>query len=313
MYMKLTSGMTKTALLIGMFCMFFPQTVLSGQQKQFKELDTLLSLFKIPHELDFNSMIEASQTWRRKPGQERWQLPDIKVDTGTHNQAVALIRTMGWIDEVRPARQEYDYVLLLGATVPRMQKRLEHVVRLWQKGIRYKRLVFLVSQRPLIPEIDLVNQLIANTSGHLAEPQSRPITETEGAVMVFQSTHMMPDMRSTPVTFVDSPRHWNQTYWQRANTRDTLKSWMAKNPAPGSTLVISDQPNGRYQEEVVRQELPETFLIELAAPGADPNTRLAIYLDALALWLHNLQKRMGYLQPAPVKSDAEVPLQPTRH
>lgn len=313
MILKLMPGTMKTAVLIGMLCMFFSQTVLSEQQQQFKELDTLLNLFNIPHEFEFNSMVDATQTWRRTPGQERWQLPDIKTDSATRDQAIALIREMGLMDEASPASKEYDYVLLLGATVPRMQRRLEHVVKLWQEGIRYKRLVFLVSQRPLDTEIDQVNQLIGNTSGHLAKPQSRPITETEGAIMLFQFTPMMPEMRSIPVTFVDSPRHWNQTYWQRPNTRDTLKSWMAKNPAPGKTLVISDQPNGRYQEEVVRQELPETFFVDLAAPAADSETRLAIYLDALALWMHNLQKRVGHCQPVPGKPDAKMPLQPTWH
>lgn len=305
----------KLALFTWMLSMFFSYSAFSDQQKLTNDLDSLMSILGIPHHSDFNSMTSASQVWRRSPAQERWQLPDIKIDPPTHTKAMKQLRLMGLVDEAKPIGKEFDYVILLGATVPRMQRRLEYLANLWQDGVRYKRLIFLVGQRPLDAKIDQVDQLIANTSGHLATPGSKPITETEGAVMLFQSTHLMPEMRAVPVNFVDSPRHWNETYWQRPNTRDTLQSWLRYNPRPGSVLVMSDQPHGLYQSEVVRQELPESFTIELAAQAADRDTRMVIYLDALALWLHNLQQAPQHPQPANPSATApsKITIPPTRH
>ena len=293
--------------------MFLPDTVLANQQMLVSKLDALLNTLEVPHKKDFDSIVAATQRWRRAPGQERWELPDIPVDNVRQQQAIAQLRDIGLIDEAIPARKEFDYVLLLGATVPRMQRRLEQLVRLWQKGVRYKKLFFLAGQRPLDTVVDNVDELIARTSGHLARPDSRPRTETEGAIMLFQSTSMMPDMKARPVSFIDSPRHWNQTSWQRPNTRDSVKSWLARKVEPGSVLVISDQPHALYQLEVVRQELSEEFSLDLTAQAADTNTRLVIYLDALALWLHNMKERLDQSRPVPAKEQSGLTVTPTRH
>ena len=312
MQLRLWSGNIKVVLFIGMLNMFISIEVLSDRQELVKQLDSLLTTLRIPHKSDFSSMIDASQTWRRAPGQERWQLPDIKIDSASEVKAINLLREIGLIDELIPSRKKFDYVLLLGATIPRMQQRLEHLARLWQSGVRYKQLVFLTGQRPLTPEIDKVDELIANTSGHLATKDSSPATESEAAVMLFQSTPLMPDMRAVPVIFMESPRQWLQTYWQRPNTRDTLKTWLRKNPEAGSVLVMSEQPSAYYQQEVVRQELPETFSVDIAARAAAPKTRLAILLDALALWLHNMQNATLSLPPDMQNPSAET-IPPTRH
>ena len=312
MRLRIDTKKIKAVLFIGMLNMFLSLEVLADRQELVKQLDNLLDTFNIPHKSDFSSMIDATQRWRRTPGQERWQLPDININDQTKAKVTALLKSIGVIDELKPSQQEFDYVLLLGATIPRMQKRLEHLARLWQSGVRYKQLVFLTGQRPLTPEIDKVDELIARTSGHLATKDSRPATESEAAVMLFQSTPLMPEMRARPVIFIDSPRHWSQTYWQRPNTRDTLKTWLRQNPETGSVLVMSEQPSAHYQQEVVRQELPETFNVQIAAQAAAEETRLAILLDALALWLHNLQKTMTDFHTA-TESPSAIPVSPTRH
>lgn len=312
MQLRLNVKNIKAVLFTGMLNMFLSTEILADRQELVKQLDSLLTTLRVSHTSDLSSMIDATQRWRRVPGQERWQLPDIEIDSTSAEKAISQLRAIGLIDELKPPRKEFDYVLLLGATVPRMQKRLEHLARLWQSGVRYKQLIFLTGQRPLTPEIDKIDQLISSTSGHLAARDSKPATESEAAIMLFQSTPLMPEMRSLPVVFVDSPRFWNQTYWQRPNTRDTLKTWLRRNPESGPVLVISEQPSAHYQQEVVRQELPETFEVDIAAPAAASETRLAILLDALALWLHNVQNAMTRLHPV-IQSPSAEAIPPTRH
>ncbi len=117
-----------------------------------------------------------------------------------------------------------------------------------------------------------------------------PLTETEGAVRLYESYDLPKDIQQLPVEFIDTPATWNGEYWRRANTRDTLKAWLNQSPENGKTLVVSDQPNSLYQLEVVRQELPTTFSIEMTADKASDEIPVALYLDTMALWLHNLNK-----------------------
>ena len=266
-------------------------------------LSSLLDELDVPHSMDLNSIINASQRWRRKPDQERWEMPDIKLDFQKQQKVMAHLHKIGLVDELKPASQHFEYALLLGATVPRMEIRLNQLVKLWHEGVRFNQIVFLVGQRPLTAGIDQVDSLIDRVIGknapEKARKNARPQTETEGARLVFTMTRMPDEMRRLPVIYIDTPRYWQDTYWQRANTRDTLERWLQEykapngKPAGGKALVVSDQPHALYQHEVVRQALPETFTTEITGGAAGSETRTVIFLDALALWLHNLQKRVS--------------------
>lgn len=260
-------------------------------------LASLMGEMEIPHQNSLQSLIKTSQQWRRQPGQERWEMQDIVLPEEKEKAVMGCLEQLSLIKELTPERTHFEYALLLGATVPRMERRMNHLAQLWEQGVRFNKLIFLVGQRPLVDAIDKTDSLIAKNigkqaTGHKAEV-ARPLTETEGARLVYESINMPASMKHVEVDFIDSPRNWEGDHWQRANTRDTLKRWMLDRPEPGATLVISDQPHALYQLEVVRQELPDAFLTEVAAQQADKDARLILCLDALALWLHNLQSRLG--------------------
>lgn len=253
-------------------------------------LDSLLNELDITHTSNLESMINASQIWRRKPGQERWELPELDIQENKERRIFELLKNLGLITPIIPARKHYDYVLLLGATVPSMKRRLDYLANLWNQGVSFKHLIYLVGQRPLSPKIDHLELFVTlPDSQHSKKLDPYPFTETEAAKMLHQLAPLPAAMKAQPAEFIDTPRNWRNGYWHRPNTRDTLKYWKKNSPSPGSTLVISDQPHGNYQKEIVRQELPEGFSVDLAAGPADSATTLPIYLDALALWLHNMQ------------------------
>ena len=261
-------------------------------------MSELLDKLNVPHAMNLESITEASQRWRRKPGQERWEMPDIKLDFKQQERIMELLRKLELVSELRPKSKQFEYALLLGATVPRMENRLQQLIKLWVDGVRFNEIIFLVGQRPLTPGIDQVDTLVTRVLGKDATDEARknarPMTETEAAHLVYQVADMPEDMRKVPIHYVDTPRLWQDDHWRRANTRDTLKKWMEqKNNEPSKTLVVSDQPHSLYQQEVVRQELPPAFHIEVTGQEAGVDTRIAVYLDALALWLHNLEQRLA--------------------
>ncbi len=263
-------------------------------------LDELLTELRISHAPTLASMIDTTQVWRRKPGQERWELPGLDISTDKRYRVLDLLEKLGLISPIGPLTRQYDYALLLGATAPGMKRRLDLLTDWWRQGVRFKRLIFLVGQRPLTPGADYLDILTKKPGKKTPDP--RPFTETEAAIMLHQLVPMPEAMRALPVEFIDTPRNWRNGFWHRPNTRETLKHWVKSGPLPGTALVISEQPHGIYQKEVVRQELPG-FDIDLAAGPADPATNLPIYLDALALWLYNLKPFIpGAEQPAPSKT-----------
>lgn len=250
-------------------------------------LDMLLTELSIPHDSTLESIISTSQIWRRTPGQERWELPELNISKDQKDRAFELLEKLGLITSAEPSNKQYDYALLLGATVPRMKRRLYYLAYWWDQGVRFRCLIFLVGQRPLYPGFDDLDILASKAANKSLDPY--PFTETEAAIMLHQLAPMPEAMRAVPVEFVDTPRNWRDGFWHRANTRDTIKYWVKAEPLPGTALIISDQPHGAYQKEVARQELPTGFSVDLAAGPADPETTLPVYLDALALWLHNLK------------------------
>lgn len=261
------------------------------------DLAALMDEVGIPHSYSLESLISASQQWRRQPGQERWEMQDLPLSADQHETIMDHLKTLDLVQELLPSSTNYEYSLILGATVPGMERRLNHLSRLWQEGVRFNKIIFLVGQRPLKEGIDNIDNLVTSGIGRQAQGKSadaaRPITETEGAVQLFATMKLPEEMKKLPVEFIDSPRVWKQRHWHRANTRDTLIQWLKASPAPGKTLVISDQPHAHYQLEVVKQELPEAFQPEVTAQTADEQTRIILYLDALALWLHNLRLRVN--------------------
>ncbi|WP_263080605.1 hypothetical protein [Endozoicomonas sp. Mp262] len=257
----------------------------------YSELDQLLTLLEVPHQQNLESMISATQKWRRKPNQERWEMSDIHLSNATEKKVISHLARMGILDELRPRQKHYDYALVLGATVPRMQRRLEQVILLSNRGFQFNQIIFLVGERPLTPEVDQVEELMKKAVGSSTQESARPLTETEAARMLWLTISLpLAIKNSISAVFVNTPRKWVITHWERPNTRDTLKQWIQSAPQPGTALVISDQPHALYQLEVVKQELPEGFHVEVAAKSANPEANLALYLDALALWLNNMQK-----------------------
>lgn len=119
-----------------------------GTILKLSDLATLMDEAGIPHSYSLESLISASQQWRRQPGQERWEMQDLPLTPNQHKAVMDHLKTLNLVQELLPSSSNYEYSLVLGATVPGMERRLNHLARLWQEGIRFNKIVFLVGQRP---------------------------------------------------------------------------------------------------------------------------------------------------------------------
>lgn len=170
-----------------------------------------------------------------------------------------------------PVCNRYDKALILGTTVPLMQKRLNYLKDLWNQGIRFSEIVWLTGERPLDPQMD----------GH----SEHYTNETEAAKWIWKDSDLPQEMHQIPTVFISVPMKGNL----RPNTEDTIIAWLNTKPKPCTALFISDQPFNGYQFAVVKTSLPDAIPFDLAGPGVNPQSHpsaAAITLDTIARWMY---------------------------
>ena len=268
----------------------------ASPEPDLKIVSDLLHILNISHDNSPDSIIAtANKSWGRKPGIERWELPEPKVNSDERNKIISNLKILGIKDAIEPSKKHYRYVLILGATVPRMQKRLAHFVALWEQGLRTDEIVFLTGQRPLIPEIDkmeeLANAWLKQAPAGIGYGDVIPQHEAEAAKLLFLLADLPEEIRKVKTTFIDSPRFLKNGRWERPFTAMNADHWLQRKPEPGNVLAFSNQPHALYQYEALRVYIPAEYELEITAVAARDDAPLAEYLDALSLWINKYAQR----------------------
>lgn len=235
----------------------------------------LLDMMEVEHEGTLASIVaETQKQWIRPAGKERWQVDgDFSADTKA--EIFPLASKLGFIEELKPAAKKYDYCLVLGATVGRMEKRINYLVKMWKDGVRFNQIVFFTGARPLDPAVDRLTAVCK--------------TETEAAHFLWDHAELPEGIRKMPVAFVDVPMISTTEGFRRPATGDTVSAWLAVNPLPGTCVAISNQPYCLYQGAVLQTHLPEEFTCEVVGEGANLDCLNGrVLLDTIARWLYQL-------------------------
>lgn len=217
-----------------------------------------------------NPLGDTQKKWLRKPGQERWQVPELPDEQ--RNFVLQWAAEQGFFAPLKPTKMEYDKALILGATTARMEKRLNYLTKLWSEGVRFKEIVWLNGERPLDPSAERV-------------PENCK-TEADVAKWIWKEAELPEGMKVLPVVFVVSPK---TSFKPRPTTDDTIQDWLKTSPNPCACLFISDQPFCGYQFAMVKALLPLGFQPDIAGDGADPakNPKAgANTLETIAQWIY---------------------------
>jgi len=208
--------------------------------------------------------------WLRPSSQERWEMQELP---SPQRELV-----LNWAQEQKlflpcfPSKSTYDQAVILGASIASMQLRLNYLKELWEQGIRFQTIVWLVGARPLDSRIENYDP-----SCH---------TETDAARKLWETACLPKAMHHLPVLFIHTPMQGKSANLRRPNTQDTVISWMAQTP-PCSALFISNQPFCGYQGAVLATTLPKCYTCDVVGPGVHPcQCSATIILDTLARWLY---------------------------
>lgn len=259
--------------IVPLFCMLLCSPLAAALPQ---EMFTLLEVCGVQHDGSLSSIVEATQaSWLRKPLQERWQQAELDFSPEKKQIVRDLIERMGFLKEMAPSSNHYTYCLLGGATSPAVQKRLNYVKSLWEKGLRFDQLVFLSGDRDLDPVLDKT------------EYDSGCKIEAEAMRYIYEATPLPDDMRAVPLVIVKAPKQNSPHGIIRPSRADTVRAWLALDPSPGTCMFVTHQPYVLYDHAVAENLLTPSHPFTTVGPGtmAEKNS-VALLLDTVARYLY---------------------------
>lgn len=244
---------------------------------------------------------------RRAPGVERHECIEEDYFQKHRTDLQAALRDVGMNPDIKPTQKYYDHLLLHGSMEDVVTGRIDSLKKLWDEGVRFGAIYLLGSERPL---------------NAVFEPSANKGAKTEMQMIeahTFEKQKSWPPaMQSVPVISVNT---LNGPNGERANTRDTILSWLnaEPKPKPGSVLAVSNQPYVHYQDAAARSALPAGFTLETVGAAAEKDCKISICIDSLAReidvnFAHLLEKLATHehtlatpligINPADIKVDA---------
>lgn len=283
---------TKSVIFVCMGLLLATTVGCSQEHRYLSKVQQLMTELGLPACSGLKTCVDVTQkAWLRTAGKELWQIEQTQEDKRA--LVMPYLTRLSLVDAIQPMYAEYDYVVILGATVASMRHRLTLLADYWKEGIRFKHIVLLAGQRPL----DQKKELDLLISEGVA-PEALPTTEHEAFVHVFKEADLPLQVRALPVTVVNAPCVMQKDgTCKRPSMGDTVTAWLETDPVPGSVLAIAHQPFCLYSHVMLATVLPKSFKsfsrLEVVGSKAAESTTVAGYLDSLARILYQLNKS-GY-------------------
>ena len=183
----------------------------------------------------------------RSGTQERW---DVKAADWTVEHRDANfddLKTLGFIDEIKPKNKNPDAICVLGAVYSRIENRLNYVENLVKDGVLPANLVFLVGERPVTVNIDGSMEDLEKIASKYNIDSLKKLTETHMAKEVYQKSALY---NRFPTTILDTPAG----DLPRPTTQTTvleLIGWLKQNPNVKNLVFVTNQPYVKYQQAVI--------------------------------------------------------------
>lgn len=250
---------------------------------------------------ELNSQLQ--QKWF-KDGYLRYQIKGEPPNAEDY----ALLRELGFIDEVRPFVEFppeyppsepcpviYEGALLLGALRAPVVRRLHYFTTVVD-NIYFQRkwnVSLFGGARPLDPikehpDILCAPQELPFRAGWTS-PEQMPTTEVEMMEFVWQQSQLPSEWKYELVNTPLQPKDLKNPDGEKRppNTGDTMREWVTKcKPRPGYYLALSHQPFVECQELSLQRLAPEGFTIYACGPQSSLTLPLANYLDNIAKQLY---------------------------
>lgn len=196
---------------------------------------------------------------------ERWNFEERFMDK--KEELTRALEKLGIFEERRAEKTHYNYAIVPGSLYASIKARINFLIKEWKRGVRFDTLVFLTGKRKIHPEKESPEILGCTLK-----------TEIDVMRLVWEQSELSEELRKIPLEIIDADPF---PFRERPNTLATVLAWLAKNPMPGSCLVVSNQPYVAYQHEIFVALLPKTFSVESIGAAGGRNTPLSVLMDTV--------------------------------
>ncbi|EKE09379.1 MAG: hypothetical protein ACD_16C00189G0004 [uncultured bacterium] len=273
-------------------CLGLTGIVIKGEKadKSWPEQRYTLSSRKLEDVIEVvQGKADPKVSWK-KDG-ERWNMSNLLLSVSTAKKILELGQEgFGFKNPTLPKEENYEGILVLGATAGRFYDRVLFTNDLVNKGIKFEKVYILAGQRPLEAfekkEFPCLKE--TNDEGQMTEE-------------IFQR-NAIPGLQEKKVLVYSKPPEGSP----RATTESTIHTFMTLNPSPGKYLCVSNGYFVPYQELVIQNALDKQYpkaglIAECVGPAnqamKDDATdeevvkKAAVFLDNLSRILYNLKVR----------------------
>ncbi|MCG8339973.1 MAG: hypothetical protein MI674_01680 [Cytophagales bacterium] len=267
-----------------------------------ENLLAFLKLFGIKHDGTVASINQTMQeNFLRRSGLERRDLGGDKPAQEVMEEALNLLRKMGFVDEIPPLAVQADYFLLFGAFTGRMEERFEDFVSQYEQGtLQCNNIVLLGGFRKLredeLAKIESEQASFEEFLKKVGKERKEDLTEADAIRFIWDNKateRLKENFKEQVNLFFINDTDTTQGTNQRPTTKSTIETWYDEfKPAPGPCHANVEMPYGIRMEKVLRTFLENaskeagdnapSFSITWNSPAATPHLSLAIYKDELA-------------------------------
>lgn len=260
-----------------------------------KPVEALLKL-AARHGIETNEGITAEELSEKM--QEKWLRKtehQYQIPAGPPaEQDLFLLKVLNLVEAVKASLPQYDGVLVLGATVVAVRKRLSCLIKQYAETVddeyvNFKNIYMLGGARPLDKEKEKPEVLCSPAELVFKEnwtpPAELPTTEAGMMKLVFEQSFLPPEWQGI---FIDTPlQPTTDGKTRHPNTADTVEAFLDTEPMPGKYLVVSSQPFVARQTMNVAQILKHyNFTAEGIGYEAPATTPLKTFLDETSRLLY---------------------------
>ncbi|MGB0894895.1 MAG: hypothetical protein ACPGUD_10855 [Parashewanella sp.] len=246
------------------------------QQGVTAPFEQLIDALSLPEQVSMDSIKQLmKKQFRRAQGKERWHQSKIELSDANKAKCYCAFKQLGLLTEIPPTETHYDHAVVLGCTIPMMEKRLLHLATLAPNTLGVKTIYILTGSRKLKQDIDELSSYQSKTTTQLN-------TEADAAnLLALLHQQQFHNIQIQVITAENVIRNDEP---DRANTADTMFKLLKDEQLQGQALLISNQPHAQYQLascKKVTSLMQSQIELHVAALAAEVDTPLDRYFNSI--------------------------------
>ncbi|MCH9631442.1 MAG: hypothetical protein S4CHLAM37_14650 [Chlamydiia bacterium] len=263
-----------------------PASLLVDNNEVCCDLKALLKELGYSSEYDLDSVYAYTKKhWMQFP-KNRWEFSNIHEDK--RNKLFESFSKLNLIDKIEAKKTHYDLAAIHGATLPRIRNRIAYLIKEWEKGTRFDKVVFLTGPRTLLSSSESKEHLLAASqelpfAKDATLDRELPVNETQMAKFIYESAKLPEGMKKLPVEYVCADIKSAHLFAHiTPTTSDTILTFLENQPKEKKILLVSNQPYVMYQDLIAKYFLKDEYEVETIGDKARDKIEVSALLDNIA-------------------------------